>query len=164
MRKDTETQEARWFVNIYKKFWEKLVVYFRLIQHEPHRKPKTYGGYTDTQGARRSQNHLNKNWEGDTKTAGCSHMLHKVKLSLYQAVEAHRVVRRRGSHILSRQSFHRWRWGCQPYRPAALYPSPRFLVLISVRGWVDPRVIVRLEGRAIAQAVSRWLPTAATRV
>jgi hypothetical protein len=26
----------------------------------------------------------------------------KVKLSLYQAVEAHRVVRRRGSHIFSR--------------------------------------------------------------
>jgi hypothetical protein len=33
----------------------------------------------------------------------------KVKLSMYQAVKAHRFVRRRGSHIFFRQSAHRWR-------------------------------------------------------
>jgi hypothetical protein len=70
----------------------------------------------------------------------------KIKLSLCQAVKAHRVVRRRGSHIVSRQSAHKWRWGCQAYAPAARCPPGRFLVLISVRAWVDPRDIVRLEG------------------
>jgi hypothetical protein len=46
---------------------------------------------------------------------------------------------------LSRQSAHRWQLSCQPYAPAALYSPGRFLVFISVRGWVDPRIMVRLE-------------------
>jgi hypothetical protein len=45
----------------------------------------------------------------------------------------------------SRQSAHRWRWGCQPYVPAALYSLGRFLVRISFRSWVDTRAIMRLE-------------------
>jgi hypothetical protein len=47
---------------------------------------------------------------------------------------------------LSRQSAHRWRWGCQPYAPATLYPPGRFLILISVRGWVDPNWKIHLIG------------------
>jgi hypothetical protein len=61
-------------------------------------------------------------------------------------VKVHRVVRCRGPQIFSSQSAHRWRQGCQLYEPAALYPAGRFFVLISVRGWVDPKVIVQLEG------------------
>jgi hypothetical protein len=64
----------------------------------------------------------------------------KGKVMPVQAVEALRVARSWGSHIF-RYWANKWRQICQPYAPAALYS----LVLISVRGWVDSRAIVRLE-------------------
>jgi hypothetical protein len=57
----------------------------------------------------------------------------EVKLSPYQAVKAHRVVRRRGSHIfqtISSEMAVRLSASCAG-RPL---PPGRFLVLISVRG------------------------------
>ena len=64
----------------------------------------------------------------------------KVKKSYYRPGQARRVPRIWGSHI-SRQSAHEGGKVVSPtHRP------PLFLVLISVRGWVDPRAIVRQEG------------------
>jgi hypothetical protein len=43
----------------------------------------------------------------------------------------------------SRQSAHRWQWGCQRYAPTSHTLSPRiFLVAISVRGRVDLSAVV----------------------
>jgi hypothetical protein len=46
----------------------------------------------------------------------------KVKISLLQAMEAHRVREVKAPTLL-RQTANRWRQGCQPYAPAALYPQ-----------------------------------------
>ena len=65
------------------------------------------------------------------------------KVKKVKPEQALRVPGGWGSQI-SRQSTHEG--GCQPYAPAAFTPQKIFLVLISVRGWVDPRAIVRPEG------------------
>jgi hypothetical protein len=49
----------------------------------------------------------------------------KVKISLLQAMEAHRVA-----PTLLRQTANRWRQGCKPYAPAALYPQVSLLLKI----------------------------------
>jgi hypothetical protein len=55
-------------------------------------------------------------------------------------VEALRFVRHRGSHIF------RYSVSLSALRAGRFLPTGKFLVLISVRDWVDPRAIVRLEG------------------
>jgi hypothetical protein len=60
-------------------------------------------------------------------------------------VEAHRFLRRRGSHIF-------WTIGSlmavrlSSLRAYHSLPAWRFLILISVRRCVDPRAVVRLQG------------------
>jgi hypothetical protein len=69
----------------------------------------------------------------------------KGKIIPVQALEALMVVRGWGSHIF--QTFGSQMAAKLSALRAGRFLSPgRFLVLIFVRGWVDPRAIVRLEG------------------
>jgi hypothetical protein len=68
----------------------------------------------------------------------------KVNQSHYIPGQAHRVPEGRDSQT-SRHSAHE---GCKVVSPTHRPPLPQelFLVFISVRAWVNPRVIVRPEG------------------
>jgi hypothetical protein len=79
-------------------------------------------------------------------------------------VEAHRVVRRRGSHF-SRQSTQEMAARLSDLSAGRPSTPGGFLVLISVKGQVDPRAIVRLEisgimtSSEIEPAAFRLVPT-----
>jgi hypothetical protein len=82
-----------------------------------------------------------------TQVTVTSHKV-KVKQSHYRPWQALRDSRR--LRLPDFMTIGTWRWqGCQlvlsALRTGRLYPQETFLVLISVRGWVDPRAIVQLE-------------------
>jgi hypothetical protein len=68
-----------------------------------------------------------------------------VKLSHYRPGQTSSAPGVWGSQNFLTVCTWRW-WGCQPHTPADLIPQEISFVLISVRGGVDPRAIVCLEG------------------
>jgi hypothetical protein len=76
---------------------------------------------------------------------GSVYIWQKAQLSLYRPAQAVRVPAGSGSQI-SRQSAHVGGKVVSPTHRKPLPPQKIRLVLISVRGCVDPRAIVRPEG------------------
>jgi hypothetical protein len=71
--------------------------------------------------------------------------LKQVKQSLYKPGQALKFPGGWGSQNWQTIGTWRW-WGFQPYASAVFIPKEILLVLISDRGWVDPRAIMRTEG------------------
>jgi hypothetical protein len=69
----------------------------------------------------------------------------KIWLTGFGCIELRFFNCRTEAATASRQSAYRWGWVCQLYAPAELYPPARYLALISVRRWVNPKAIMRLE-------------------
>jgi hypothetical protein len=69
----------------------------------------------------------------------------KVKQSYYRPEQTHKLAEDWGSKI-SRQSTHEGGKVVIPTHRPPLTPQELFLVFICVRGWVNPRAIVRPEG------------------
>jgi hypothetical protein len=67
-----------------------------------------------------------------------------IKQSYYRPGEAFRVPGGWGSHIL-RESSHEGGKVVSPTHRPPLLPQKKFLILFSIRGWVDPRAIVQME-------------------
>ena len=96
-----------------------------------------------------NHNRIILSWYGPRRQPVISHCLtertgKKVNQSRYRPGVAQRVPGSKGSQISWQR--HRMVVGCQPYAPAAFTSQEILLVPISVRGWVDPRAIVRSEG------------------
>ena len=73
-------------------------------------------------------------------------ILYKVKQSHYRPGQALSIPGGLGSQIWRQSAQEGGKVGSPTHWPPLTLPQDIFLVLISVRGWVDPRVIVWLEG------------------